>query len=106
MQTGALLPLQVGLWAQKHLPTMDVPALRAFSEVLDVDNPDLFKWLTGQAPAEGSVAENPSFQVRVWMQGLLHKTLFATVHLAGAGRGEHGGISVLPGAVSGLSAFC
>lgn len=55
--------VQVGLWAQKHLPHMDVPALRAFGEVLEIDNPDLFKWLTGQAPAEESVARNPSFQV-------------------------------------------
>jgi succinate dehydrogenase flavin-adding protein (antitoxin of CptAB toxin-antitoxin module) len=45
---------------------MSLPALQAFSEVLDVDNPDLFKWLTGQLPADAGIAQNPSFQVRRW----------------------------------------
>ncbi len=50
--------LQVGLWAQRHLPSMSLPALQAFSDVLDVDNPDLFKWLTGQLPADAGIAKN------------------------------------------------
>lgn len=54
---------QVGLWAQKHVPAMDMPALRAFADVLNVDNPDLFKWLTGQEQPADGVAGNPSFQV-------------------------------------------
>lgn len=45
---------------------MSLPELQAFSEVLDVDNPDLFKWLTGQVPADAGIVQNPSFQVRRW----------------------------------------
>ena len=54
---------QVGLWAQKHLPDMDLPALAAFSEVLGEENPGLFKWLTGQEEPSPAMAANPSFLV-------------------------------------------
>lgn len=32
-------------------------------EVLDHENPDLFKWLTGQLPAPEELTQNEAFQV-------------------------------------------
>lgn len=61
-QRGFLeLDLLVGLWAQRHLPSMSVPQLEAFSEVLAEENPDLFKWLTGQEQPSVAMSGNPSF---------------------------------------------
>jgi succinate dehydrogenase flavin-adding protein (antitoxin of CptAB toxin-antitoxin module) len=69
-QRGFLeLDLMVGLWAEKELPKMPVSMLRHFSEVLDMENPDLFKWLTGQLPAPEEVASNPAYAVSPMPQG-------------------------------------
>ena len=38
-----------GEWAEHNLPTMSDDLLVLFSKVLDEENPDLFKWLTGGA---------------------------------------------------------
>lgn len=63
-QRGFLeLDLLVGLWAERNVPTMDDPTLQAFTTVLDQENPDLFKWLTGQAAAPAHMSENPAYQV-------------------------------------------
>lgn len=61
-QRGFLeLDLLVGLWAQQHLPSMTMPQLHAFSDVLTEENPDLFKWLTGQEAPTSAMASNTSF---------------------------------------------
>ena len=64
-QRGFLeLDLLVGLWAERNVPRMSVSELTAFEEVLDIENPDLFKWLTGQEPAPEALRDNASFMVR------------------------------------------
>lgn len=61
-QRGFLeLDLLVGLWAERNIPRMGPHALAAFSEVLDVENPDLFSWLTGQQPAPEELRANAPF---------------------------------------------
>ncbi|KAI8474349.1 MAG: Flavinator of succinate dehydrogenase-domain-containing protein [Monoraphidium minutum] len=62
-QRGFLeLDLLVGLWAEAALPAMSVPALKRFSEVLDEENPDLFKWLTGQLPSPDRLMANDQYR--------------------------------------------
>lgn len=61
-QRGFLeLDLLVGLWAQENLPRMDDQHVAAFEQVLDEENPDLYKWLTGQADAPEYMVANPTF---------------------------------------------
>lgn len=63
-QRGFLeLDLLVGSWAESHVPQMDAAALQAFQEVLVQENPDMFKWLTGQAPAPPEMHHNAVFKV-------------------------------------------
>ncbi len=55
------LDIIVGRWAEQKLPSEDDDFLRAFSEVLDEENPELFKWLTCQEQPPPRVARNASF---------------------------------------------
>ena len=58
------LCMQVGMWAERNLPTADPPMLAAFEELLDEENPDLLKWLTGQLEPPAAMRKNPAFVVR------------------------------------------
>ena len=58
------MDLLVGMWAEKNVPNMDAAQLKAMEEVLDQENPDLFKWLTGQESASEDMMANPAFKVR------------------------------------------
>lgn len=63
-QRGFLeMDLLVGLWAEKNVPKMDAAQLKAMEEVLDQENPDLFKWLTGQESASEAMQANAAFKV-------------------------------------------
>ena len=46
-----------GMWAEKELPRMAAPEIAEFEAVLDQENPDMFKWLTGQVRGRRSVLE-------------------------------------------------
>jgi len=37
-----------------------------YSEILDCENPDLFKYLTGQETEPDQLGGNPVYQVRCW----------------------------------------
>ena len=64
-QRGFLeLDLLVGMWAEKNIPLMSPAALESFSTVLDVENPDLFMWLTGQQASPEELRENTPFLVQ------------------------------------------
>ena len=54
----------MGQFAERRLPQMSEPELAAFSRVLDQENPDLFKWLTGQEAPSDAMQENTTFKVR------------------------------------------
>eukprot|EP00742_Colponemidia_sp_Colp-10_P005254 GILJ01005612.1.p1 GENE.GILJ01005612.1~~GILJ01005612.1.p1 ORF type:complete len:140 (-),score=19.92 GILJ01005612.1:249-641(-) len=44
------LDIIIGEWAQKNLNTLDRDQLLEYQKVLEMENPDLFKWLAGQEP--------------------------------------------------------
>nr|AKM76885.1 ankyrin repeat family protein [Erodium gruinum] len=61
-QRGFLeLDLVLGKWVEKHIHSMDENGIKALVDVLDLENPDLWKWLTGQEPAPEAVNGNPVF---------------------------------------------
>lgn len=63
-QRGFLeMDLLVGIWAEKQLPNLSEDMLVQFSQVLDQENPDLYKWLTGQEQPPADMAENAAYQV-------------------------------------------
>ncbi|KAG2485252.1 hypothetical protein HYH03_016038 [Edaphochlamys debaryana] len=62
-QRGFLeLDLIVGLWAESNIPKMQPEELRHMASLLDEENPDLFKWLTGQLEAPEHMTGNPVFK--------------------------------------------
>ncbi|DBA71457.1 TPA: hypothetical protein ACH3X2_011254 [Trebouxia sp. C0005] len=62
-QRGFLeMDLLVGIWAEKQIPQLSENMLQQFEIVLDQENPDLYKWLTGQEQPPQDVAENAAYQ--------------------------------------------
>ncbi|GFR48076.1 hypothetical protein Agub_g9914 [Astrephomene gubernaculifera] len=62
-QRGFLeLDLLMGLWAETNIPKMSMEQLKDMSRVLDEENPDLFKWLTGQLQPPEHLTQNPVFE--------------------------------------------
>jgi len=62
-QRGFLeMDLLLGLWAQENVPKAEEPLLAAFEGMLDLENPDLFKWLTGQEEAPPELQNNRAFK--------------------------------------------
>jgi antitoxin CptB len=49
------MDIMLGNWASANLAKLDSPKLAQFEAVLKLENPDLFKWLTGQAPVPPEV---------------------------------------------------
>ncbi|KAJ0973527.1 hypothetical protein J5N97_021486 [Dioscorea zingiberensis] len=61
-QRGFLeLDLVLGNWVEEHIRSMDELRIRALVDVLDLENPDLWKWLTGQEQLPEAVSSNPVF---------------------------------------------
>ncbi|KAK8586542.1 hypothetical protein V6N13_010132 [Hibiscus sabdariffa] len=61
-QRGFLeLDLVLGKWVEEHIHSMDENGIKALIHVLDLENPDLWKWLTGQEQPPKSVTVNPVF---------------------------------------------
>jgi len=44
------LDVLVGNYARKHCMDMDAEQLEEFNQILTMEIPDLFKWMTGQKP--------------------------------------------------------
>jgi len=64
-QRGFLeLDLVVGRWAQEVVPHASAQQLDETEVMLDEENPDLWKWLTGQEGAPPHLTQNFAFQVR------------------------------------------
>lgn len=62
-QRGFLeMDLLVGIWAEKQIPQLSENMLQQFEIVLDQENPDLYKWLTGQEQPPQDVVENAAYQ--------------------------------------------
>ncbi|KAL3529040.1 hypothetical protein ACH5RR_008362 [Cinchona calisaya] len=61
-QRGFLeLDLVLGKWVEDHIHSMDEKGIKALVNVLDLENPDLWKWLTGQEQPSEAVSINPVF---------------------------------------------
>ncbi|XWS60181.1 hypothetical protein CRYUN_Cryun07bG0013500 [Craigia yunnanensis] len=61
-QRGFLeLDLVLGKWVEEHIYSMDENGIKALVHVLDLENPDLWKWLTGQEQPPEAVSVNTVF---------------------------------------------
>ncbi|KAL5759085.1 hypothetical protein ACOSP7_021696 [Xanthoceras sorbifolium] len=61
-QRGFLeLDLVLGRWVETHIHSMDKNGVEALVDVLDLENPDLWKWLTGQEQPPEAVKNNSVF---------------------------------------------
>ncbi|XVE56484.1 hypothetical protein DITRI_Ditri04bG0014000 [Diplodiscus trichospermus] len=61
-QRGFLeLDLVLGKWVEEHIHSMDENGIKALVHVLDLENPHLWKWLTGQEQPPEAVSINPVF---------------------------------------------
>lgn len=61
-QRGLLeLDLVLGKWVEENIQSLDDTHIKALVEVLNLENPDLWKWLTAQEPAPEAVIKNPVF---------------------------------------------
>ena len=72
-QRGFLeMDLLVGIWAEKKIPTLTEDKLQQFELILDQENPDLYKWLTGQEQPPADIAQNAAYQVIIAAKAKLH----------------------------------
>ncbi|XP_022543132.1 succinate dehydrogenase assembly factor 2, mitochondrial-like isoform X2 [Brassica napus] len=61
-QRGFLeLDLVLGNWVEENVNSMDETAVKSLIHVLDLENPDLWKWLTAQEQPPEIVSSNPVF---------------------------------------------
>ncbi|CAN6372220.1 unnamed protein product [Urochloa humidicola] len=61
-QRGFLeLDLVLGTWVEEHVHSMNEANIRALLRVLDLENPDLWKWLTGQEQPPEDLNSNQVF---------------------------------------------
>ncbi|XP_019169939.1 PREDICTED: succinate dehydrogenase assembly factor 2, mitochondrial-like isoform X1 [Ipomoea nil] len=61
-QRGFLeLDLILGKWVEDHINSLDENGIKALVHVLDVENPDLWKWLTCQEQPPDAITSNPVF---------------------------------------------
>ncbi|XP_057516109.1 succinate dehydrogenase assembly factor 2, mitochondrial [Amaranthus tricolor] len=61
-QRGFLeLDLVLGNWVEENIHSMDEREIEALIQVLDLENPDLWRWLSGQEEPPQSLSVNPVF---------------------------------------------
>ncbi|XP_021829358.1 succinate dehydrogenase assembly factor 2, mitochondrial-like isoform X3 [Prunus avium] len=61
-QRGFLeLDLVLGKWVEEHIHSMDENGIKSLVDVLDLENPDLWKWLSGQEQPPEALKTNPVF---------------------------------------------
>ncbi|CAH8305960.1 unnamed protein product [Eruca vesicaria subsp. sativa] len=61
-QRGFLeLDLVLGNWVEENVNSMDENTVKSLIHVLDLENPDLWKWLTAQEQPPEIVSSNPVF---------------------------------------------
>ncbi|KAK1363921.1 Ankyrin repeat family protein [Heracleum sosnowskyi] len=62
-QRGFLeLDLVLGKWVDENIHSMDEAAVRSLIDVLNLENPDLWRWLSGQEQPSESISNNPVFK--------------------------------------------
>lgn len=61
-QRGFLeLDLVLGKWVQENIHSLDENRIKALINVLDMENPDLWKWVSGQEQPPEAMNSNPVF---------------------------------------------
>ncbi|WOH10003.1 hypothetical protein DCAR_0729464 [Daucus carota subsp. sativus] len=61
-QRGFLeLDLVLGKWVDENIHSMDETAVRSLIDVLNLENPDLWRWLSGQEQPPEAISNNPVF---------------------------------------------
>ncbi|GAB2213446.1 hypothetical protein Drorol1_Dr00021490 [Drosera rotundifolia] len=61
-QRGFLeLDLVLGKWVEQNIGSMDEAEIKNLVQILDLETPDLWKWLTSQEPPPEAVSGNPVF---------------------------------------------
>ncbi|MCO5579101.1 hypothetical protein L7F22_032953 [Adiantum nelumboides] len=72
-QRGYLeLDLILGKWTEENIQKLDDQQLKLLVEILDMENPELWKWLTGQEVMPLHLSENPVFiQIHEKIMGTL-----------------------------------
>ncbi|XP_061337675.1 succinate dehydrogenase assembly factor 2, mitochondrial [Gastrolobium bilobum] len=61
-QRGFLeLDLVLGKWVEDNIHSLDENRIKALIHVLDLENPDLWKWISGQEQPPESISINPVF---------------------------------------------
>ncbi|KAI3737470.1 hypothetical protein L2E82_27474 [Cichorium intybus] len=61
-QRGFLeLDLVLGTWVENHIGSLDEKGIKSLVDVLNLENPDLWKWLTGQEKPPEAIDTNPVF---------------------------------------------
>ncbi|KAK7291508.1 hypothetical protein RIF29_06708 [Crotalaria pallida] len=59
-QRGFLeLDLILGKWVEDNIHSLDESRIKALIQVLDVENPDLWRWISGQEQPPESISTNP-----------------------------------------------
>ncbi|CAL0306715.1 unnamed protein product [Lupinus luteus] len=59
-QRGFLeLDLVLGKWVEENIHSLDESRIKALIQVLDLENPDLWKWISGQEQPPESIGTNP-----------------------------------------------
>ncbi|KAI4343538.1 hypothetical protein L6164_010875 [Bauhinia variegata] len=53
--------LVLGKWVEENIHSMNENGVKALIDVLDLENPDLWKWVSGQEQPPESVSINPVF---------------------------------------------
>lgn len=75
------MDLLVGIWAEKRIPQLSEDNLGQFELILDQENPDLYKWLTGQEQPPADIANNTAYQViSLGQQCIVRPRNFECIH--------------------------
>ncbi|CAM8969796.1 unnamed protein product [Rhodiola kirilowii] len=53
--------LVLGNWVDENIRNLDEAGIRSLVDVLDMENPDLWKWVSGQEQPPEAVEKNPVF---------------------------------------------
>mmetsp|Transcript_11285 Transcript_11285/g.25916 ORF Transcript_11285/g.25916 Transcript_11285/m.25916 type:complete len:158 (+) Transcript_11285:82-555(+) len=73
------LDVLMGTFTEKNIKNFDHAQMDLLEEVLELENPDLFKWFTGQAAVPDEIKENEIMQLML--------EYINTAHPSGIGKG-------------------
>ena len=57
------LDVILGSFAEKHLATLSEPQVAEFGQILATENPDLYKYVSGQLPPSADLKDNSVFKL-------------------------------------------